>query len=263
MSKKIPVSVFIITQNEEQHIERVIKSCQQFDEIIVVDSGSTDNTKQIAESLGAKVVHNDWPGYAKQKQYAMSLCKHDWVLNLDADEELTPKVVKVITAFIQQDKYVALKFRRNDLFLGKFLPSFIRLPTNIRLFLKQHTQYYLDNLVHEGPGIQGKIKHTSVYFNHYGYADIETLNSKYEYYSTLKAQEKFNKGKTPSRLKISLISTLEFIRFFIIYRYCLAGLRGYILSKQAANYAFLKESKLYSYYQRQKHSQIKNPKKVD
>lgn len=258
MNTKIPVSVFIIAQNEEQHIARAINSCKDFAEVIVVDSGSTDNTKTIAESLGATVVHNDWPGYARQKQYAMSLCKHDWVFNLDADEEITPEVLEATRTFVQQSTYVALKFRRNDLFLEKFLPSYIRLPTNIRLFLKQHTQYYLDNLVHEGPGVKGKIKHTSAYFNHYGYSDIETINRKYEYYSTLKAQEKFNKGKRPSRLKLLLISTLEFIRFFIIYRYCLAGLRGYILSKQAANYAFLKEAKLYSYHQRDKYSRNKD-----
>ena len=96
---KIPISVFIIAQDEEQHIARVLDSCQQFSEIILVDSGSSDNTKSIAESKGAKVLHHDWAGYAKQKQYAMSLCKNDWVLNLDADEELTPDLIE---AFIPQ-----------------------------------------------------------------------------------------------------------------------------------------------------------------
>lgn len=259
MNAKFPVSVFIIAQNEEEHIARVIKSCKNFDEIIVVDSGSSDNTRQIAEQLGAKIVHNDWPGYAKQKQYAMSLCKHDWVLNLDADEELTPEFISEIELFIQQDDYVALKCRRNDFFLSQFFPTSIRLPTNTRLFKKQQVQYYLDNLVHEGPEIKGKIKHTSAAFKHYGYSDIETLNKKYEYYSTLKAQEKFNKGKKPSRLKLLLVAPLEFIRVYIIYRYCLAGLRGFIFAKLSAHYAFLKESKLYSYY----HSSEQNPKRSE
>lgn len=263
INDKIPVSVFIIAQNEEQHIARVIKSCQPFDEIIVVDSGSTDNTKQIAESLGAKVVHNDWPGYAKQKQYAMSLCKHDWVLNLDADEELTAEFIHAIKSFIQQNEYVALKCRRNDLFLGHFFPRSIRLPTNTRLFKKDYIQYYLDNLVHEGPEIKGKVKHTSAAFKHYGYADIETLSKKYEYYSTLKAQEKFNKGKKPSRLKLLLVAPLEFIRVYLIYRYCFAGLRGFIFAKLAAHYAFLKESKLYSYHRSHSHSEQKDSPKVD
>ncbi len=263
INDKIPVSVFIIAQNEEQHIARVIKGCQPFDEIIVVDSGSADNTKQIAESLGARVVHNDWQGYAKQKQYAMSLCKHEWVLNLDADEELTAEFIHAIKSFIQQNEYVALKCRRNDLFLGHFFPRSIRLPTNTRLFKKDNIQYYLDNLVHEGPEIKGKVKHTSAAFRHYGYADIETLSKKYEYYSTLKAQEKFNKGKKPSRLKLLLVAPLEFIRVYLIYRYCFAGLRGFIFAKLAAHYAFLKESKLYSYHRSHSHSEQKDSPKVD
>lgn len=263
MNSKIPVSVFIIAQNEAQHIARVIKSCKDFNEVIVVDSGSTDDTKIIAEALGAKVVHNDWSGYARQKQYAMSLCQHDWVLNLDADEELTFDFIEVIKTFIPQSEFVALKCRRNDWFIGKFFPPSIRLPTNTRLFKKDCVQYYLDNLVHEGPEIKGKIKHTSVYFKHYGYADIEILNKKYEYYSTLKAQEKFNKGKKPSRLKLLLVAPLEFIRVYFVYRYCFAGLRGFIFAKLAAHYAFLKESKLYSYHRSHTHSEQKDSYKVD
>lgn len=258
MSSKIPVSVFIITQNEEQHIARVINSCKDFDEIIVVDSGSTDDTKTIAESLGAKVVHNDWPGYAKQKQFALTLCQHDWVLNLDADEELTPELINDFQRLIRSNQYDYIKCYRNDLFLGKFFPTSVHLPNNHRLFKKSCAQYRINDLVHEGPDFKGGEGKSNHYFNHYGYADIETLNQKYEYYSTLKAQEKFNKGKKPSRLKLLLVAPLEFIRVFLIYRYCLAGLRGFIFAKLSAHYAFLKEAKLYSYHQRQKHSRNKD-----
>ena len=100
---KIPVSVFIVAQDEEQHIGRVLDSCQAFDEIIVVDSGSSDNTKSIAQDKAAKVIHNDWPGYAKQKQYAKDLCRHEWVLNLDADEELTSELIDEIKSFVSQE----------------------------------------------------------------------------------------------------------------------------------------------------------------
>lgn len=262
-NKKIPVSVFIITQNEEQHIARAINSCQDFDEVIVVDSGSNDDTKTIAESLGAKVVHNDWPGYAKQKQYAMSLCKHEWVLNLDADEELTSEVISDFKRLIESEQYDFIKCFRNDLFLGMFFPRWIHLPNNHRLFKKSSAQYRINDLVHEGPDFNGREGKSNYYFNHYGYADIETLNQKYEYYSTLKAQEKFNKGKKPSRLKLLLVAPLEFIRVYLIYRYCFAGLRGFIFAKLAAHYAFLKESKLYSYHRSHTHSEQKAFPKVD
>lgn len=244
--KKLPVSVFIITQDEEQNIGRLLESCQAFDEIIVVDSGSTDNTKAIAKQKGAKVIHNDWPGYAKQKQYAMELCRHDWVLNLDADEELTTAFIEEIKQFTaEQHDYVALKCRRNDLFIGSFFSKLTRLPTNTRLFKKQHVQYYFENQVHEGPGIDGKLKHTNKYFNHYGYADIAQLTEKYNKYSSLKAAEKFQKGKKPSLPKLLSIYPLEFIRNYIVYRYCFSGIRGFIFSHLSAYYALLKEAKLF------------------
>ncbi|WP_223670974.1 glycosyltransferase family 2 protein [Kangiella shandongensis] len=243
---KISVSVFIIVQNEERHIGRVLDSCQDFAEIIVVDSGSTDNTISIAKSKGAKVIHNDWPGYARQKHYAMGLCQHEWVLNLDADEELTKAFIEEIKRFTsEQHHYVALKCRRNDLFIGKFFSKLTRLPTNTRLFKKQFVQYHIDNLVHEGPRINGKLKNTSKYFNHYGYADITQLTDKYNKYSSLKAAEKYQKGKQPSILKLLLIYPLEFIRNYLIYRYCFSGLRGFIFSHLSAYYALLKEAKLF------------------
>ena len=86
----INISAFIITKNEAPRVAKAINSIKDIvDEIIVVDSGSTDDTVRIAESLGAKVVFNEWPGYVKQKSFAESLCKNNWVLNIDADEELT------------------------------------------------------------------------------------------------------------------------------------------------------------------------------
>ena len=245
---KIPVSVFIVAQDEEQHIGRVLDSCQAFDEIIVVDSGSSDNTKSIAQDKAAKVIHNDWPGYAKQKQYAKDLCRHEWVLNLDADEELTSELIDEIKSFVSQEHdYVALKGRRNDVVIGKFFSKLTRLPTNTRLFKKSKVEYYVDNLVHEGPKIHGKLKHTSAYFNHFGYANIQQLSDKYNQYSSLKAEEKHHKGKKASVLKLLLIYPFEFIRHYLFYRYCFSGLRGFIFSHLAAYYALSKEMKLYEF----------------
>jgi glycosyltransferase involved in cell wall biosynthesis len=245
---KIPVSVFIVAQDEEQHIGRVLDSCQEFAEIIVVDSGSTDQTQSIAKEKGAKVIHNDWPGYAKQKQFAKDLCRHQWVLNLDADEELTPDLINEIKNFVSETHdYVALKCRRNDLFITKFFSKLTRLPTNTRLFKKDYIKYRVNDLVHEGPEIHGKLQHTANYFNHYGYADIRQLSDKYNKYSSLKAQEKHLKGKKASVLKLALIYPFEFIRHYLFYRYCFSGIRGFIFSHLSAYYALSKEMKLYEF----------------
>ncbi|MBD3830925.1 MAG: glycosyltransferase family 2 protein, partial [Arcobacter sp.] len=85
---KIKASAYIICQNEEKHIQRVLESVKDFDEIIIVDSGSTDKTLEIAKEYTDKIYHQEWLGYSGQKEYAKNLCTNEWVLNLDADEEL-------------------------------------------------------------------------------------------------------------------------------------------------------------------------------
>ncbi|NVK22281.1 MAG: glycosyltransferase family 2 protein [Kangiellaceae bacterium] len=246
--KKIPVSVFIITLNEEPHIARALESCGAFDELIVVDSGSTDNTVQIATSYGAKVIHNPWPGFAKQKQFAMQHCRNSWVLNLDADEELTEALIIDIKVAITTDCDY-MRCYRNDLFMNSFFPNIIHKPNNHRLFKRESATYRVDDLVHEGPDFTGKEFFSKNYFNHYGYNEIKTLEDKYNYYSSLKARERFSKGKKPSFIKLITIYPLTFIKVFVLQRYVLAGLRGFIFSKLQANYAYLKQAKLFEHYQ--------------
>lgn len=120
---KSPISVFIVTLNEENNIQRAIRSVSFADEVIVVDSGSSDNTVALAESLGAKVIFNEWPGYAKQKQFAMQLCKHDWVLNLDADEEVTKALADKYQELVNQEQYASVRCTRDDLFIGLKMSS--------------------------------------------------------------------------------------------------------------------------------------------
>ena len=115
---KLPISVFIITKNEEEHIEKTLKSVSLFDEVILVDSGSTDSTLDIAKRYRAKIYTHSWQGYAKQKQYAMSLCSNEWVLNLDGDEEVNPSLISAFKEIIEQDKADSVRFWRNDIFMS-------------------------------------------------------------------------------------------------------------------------------------------------
>ena len=95
MTAATPISVFIIAHNEEDRIGRAIRSVESFaDEVIVVDSGSTDDTVRIAESFGARVIANAWPGYGPQKRFAEEQCRNDWLFNLDADEAATPALAQ-------------------------------------------------------------------------------------------------------------------------------------------------------------------------
>ena len=242
---RIPASVFIITLNEEKNIRRVLESVQSFDEIIVVDSGSTDDTTSIAKALGATVFHQDWLGFSKQKQHAMSLCKNDWVLNLDADEEIPEALLMEVEAEIKNGKSSAIRFKRNDLFLNKTYPKTCKLPSNVRLYKKSQASFDENCLVHESADVTGPEVTLNTPFIHYGYNEIHTLLQKQNEYSTLKAKEKFLNGENFSYTKLALVYPIEFIKKFIFQRYVSFGWRGFILSLMNANYAFLKEAKLF------------------
>lgn len=243
---KLPISVFIITLNEEANIDRLLNSLKNFDEVVVVDSGSTDNTCSIAELHGAKVIFNTWQGYAKQKQFAMQRCKNQWVLNLDADEEIPANLLPKIQNAIKRNDINSVRFARCDLFLDKPMPRICSLFSNTRLYRKELASFDDSFLVHESATTKGKQIYINTPFIHYGYNDINTLVEKLNTYSTLKAIEKNNKGKKAKATKLLLSFPIEFLRKLIFQRFILFGYRGFILSVLYAHYSFLKEAKLYA-----------------
>ncbi|MCU7554819.1 glycosyltransferase family 2 protein [Alteromonas sp. ASW11-19] len=243
---KLPVSVFIVAQNEESNITRLMRSLTHFDEVVVVDSGSTDDTPAIARQHGAKVFHQTWLGFAAQKQWAMEQCKNDWVLNLDADEVVTAEMFKAIAEVIKDANVDAVRFNRNDLFLGKMPPKWMKKPNNVRLYRRAKAKFDTTQKVHESARVDGREIHVKASFDHYGYNDIATLVLKFNHYSSLKAKEKYQRGKRGSLIKLSLICAIEFWRKYLLQRHFTFGVRGFILSILNAHYAFLKEAKLLS-----------------
>lgn len=244
---KLPLSVFIITQDEEKNIQRAIKSVEFADEIIVVDSGSTDKTLEILESLGITVIHQDWQGYARQKQFAMQQCRNDWVLNLDADEEVTVELAERIKSCVIANDYSSMRFLRADLFINKFPSPLSKHPNNIRLFLRKKASFDANKLVHESASVTGRELFVREKLNHYGYCNIELLTKKNNHYSTLKALAKHQQKKSYSTLKLMLIFPFVFIQQWLFNRKIFSGKRGFILSIIEAHYAFLKEAKLYEH----------------
>ncbi len=247
---KLPISIFIVTLNEEENLKRLLPSLSSFNEIIIIDSGSTDNSVEVAKSFGAKVTFNEWPGYAKQKQFAMSLCSNDWVMNLDADEYIPEELLPIIKSTVSNGQYTSAKFARCDYFLGKPMPKACSLFSNVRLYKKSEASFDESFLVHESATVKGKQAFIKTPFLHFGYDNIDTLAAKLNDYSTLKAKEKFIKNKKASKLKLALIFPLEFLRKLIFQRFILFGFRGFILSALYAHYAFIKEAKLYGLHQK-------------
>ena len=249
---KLPISVFIICQNEEQHIRRLLTSLEMMDEIIIVDSGSTDMTLEIAREYDVKITHQEWLGYTKQKQFAMNLCSHDWVLNLDADEALTPTLVAKMEAIIKSDDADCVRLPRNDFFIGQPFSTLTKKPNNLRFFKKSNAQFKPDVLVHESAQVDGREIQIKEAFDHFGYDSIHVLTDKCNQYSTLKADEKFAKGKRHSLLKLTLVFPIIFLNVYLLQRFIFSGRRGFIQSVITAYYSFIKEAKLYEAYQREK-----------
>jgi glycosyltransferase involved in cell wall biosynthesis len=246
---KLPVSVFIITKNEEEHIEKTLKSVSLFDEVILVDSGSTDSTLDIAKRYGAKIYTHSWQGYAKQKQYAMSLCSNEWVLNLDGDEQVNPSLINAFKEIIEQDKADSVRFWRNDIFIDKPLSTWSKKPNNHRLYKRSKSFFDDSRLAHESATVDGKEIFINETFDHFGYGSIETLTTKNNNYSSLKANEKFAKGKRYSNVKLITIFPIVFIKEYFFQGKIFSGKRGFILAIMGAYYAFIKEAKLFENHQ--------------
>jgi glycosyltransferase involved in cell wall biosynthesis len=248
--EKLPISAFLVTCNEAAHIAEVLDALQDFAEIILVDSGSTDGTLDIAKTKGAKVVHQDWLGFAQQKNYAMSLCQYDWVINVDGDEVLSEQVIKNIRRLYSAGDDIAMRLYFEDLFWGEPMSSHSGKRSIVRVFRRSQAQYPLDRKVHENLVLSKDIQIVKVpgLVKHFGYGSTELLMQKKNKYSSLKALEKFEKRKKPSIVKLCVIFPLTFVKSYLLQRMFLSGKRGFIQAHIEAMYAFLKEAKLFEHY---------------
>lgn len=235
------ISCFIIAKNEENQISTAINSVRKFvDEIIVIDSGSTDNTVKIAENCGAKVVYNQWQGYVAQKAFGESLCRHDWILNIDADEELSKELqheIEFIFSSNCQDRYLAYNINfvimhRKDLKPRIFAPAnkFIRIYNrNFCSFANTGTSTTHD-CVKFNPDIdyKGKIYDLNEIAYHRSGTSIEQLVNKANFYSSEQARDIVKQGRPISRFRIATEMIFWFFKAFFIRRYFVFGFEGFV-----------------------------------
>lgn len=254
MANKLPLSVYIITKNEAEHIAEVLDAVSFANDIVVVDSGSTDLTTEIAQAKGARVVFNEWAGFAKQKSFAMQQCKHDWVLNLDGDEVLSKEGAEAIVSIVENPQADCFRLRFEDMFWGTAMSKNSAKRSIVRLFRRNQISYPFDRKVHENVILPkgACVDYVPGLVTHFGYESTECLMEKQNCYSSLKAAEKFEKGKSPSLIKLITIFPLTFFKSFFLKRMFLSGVRGLVHAHIEAMYAFLKEAKLFEYTYRAK-----------
>lgn len=222
------VSVIIITGNEENNIRACLESVTWADEIIVVDSESTDNTVGIAKEFTDKVYIKKWEGYSKQKTYAISLAKNDWVLSIDADERVTPGLSNELQKlkFSNANGYL---IKRDNYFLGKKIIG-CGWGNDWQLkMVNKHFAKLSDRQVHEKFIVEGEISKLKNSINHYSYNSIDDALTKIANYSTLEAKEKLS-SKTVNFLNILFSPPIYFLHHFILRKGFLDGYRGIIIS---------------------------------
>lgn len=246
----IYISAAIITYNEEKNIERCIKSLDFVDEIIIVDSLSTDNTCNLAKKFGAKIIPQKFLGHIKQKQLAVEHCQHDWVLSLDADEEVSPELKASIIKLFSTKKSFAngYQVKRKSFHLGRWIEHGGWYPDKkLRLFNKNFGHWGGYN-PHDKVIINGDIENLEGDLLHYVFKDlaqnIQTNNS----YSSIMAQDLYKNGKKPSFLKLLFKPFGKFIEVYFIKRGFLDGMPGFIIAVGAAYSMFLKFAKLWEHH---------------
>lgn len=241
----IEASVYMITKNEERYLAGALECLRDFAEVVVVDCGSTDRTPEIARGFpNVKFFHHDWEGFARQKQWALDRCTKDWVVNVDADEYMQPELVKEIARVVREDRTDGLYFAISDVFMGRPCRLW-KISGRLHCFRRSCGRYDLTNEVHEGILFSGKgTEKTHAAILHYGIPDVATAILKQNHYSTLKAQEKFRKGKKTTALKMLMIYPYTFFVQYFLKANIRDGWAGYVRSRMAANYAFMKEAKL-------------------
>ena len=231
-TKKTFLSALIITYNEEHNIKNVLSDLDFADEIIVVDSFSTDETIAIAAThKNVKVVQHHFENFAAQRNHAISLANHSWILFLDADERLTAELKKeIIKTIHQKEAAVAYYCCRTFMFKNTKL-QFSGWQTDkiIRLFNKEKAQYDLAKIVHEKLTVNGKTGKLKNRLIHYSYRSYNDYKQKMNTYGKLKAIEEFNKGTKPTFFHFYARPVYQFLYQYIMRMGILDGKKGIII----------------------------------
>ncbi len=233
------LSVLIRTKNEEDNIQRAINSVRDIaDEIVVVDSGSTDNTVELAKALGAKVYFKEWEGYSKQLNYGIGLCQGYWVLVLDADEELSQELRESIRKELKNPTCDGYMVNRRTYYLGRFLNHAWYPEWRLRLFKKNLIK--IEGEVHEEYILDGKVGKLSGDLYHYSYRSLLDQYQKNVRYAQIVAQYMHSKGKKYRLYNLILNPVWAFIKVYLIKLGFLDGLRGLSVALSSSLYTFLK-----------------------
>ena len=241
------LSACVITYNESDRIEACLRSVSFCDELLVVDSHSTDDTRARAQALGARVIERDWPGYRSQKQFAVDAAQHDWVLCVDADERVSPALRAEIEALRQQGFAGAAGWslpRITDYF-GRFLRHGNAYPDRlVRLFDRRRGGWSGDE-IHENTHVRGRTARLHGHLEHYSYRSLGDHLARMQRYADLMAQALYARGRRCGLAPVLFNPQWRFVRGYLLRLGFLDGWRGLVFALIESSYVRRKYLGLY------------------
>lgn len=246
MEKPPPITAYTLTFNEARQMRAVLESLRWADELIVVDSFSTDGTVEIAREFGAKVISEKFIGFGPLRNLALKAATHDWIFSLDADERCTTGLVSEIHTELQAPRFDAYHVPRKSHFLGYWIRHCGWYPDYRQPQLFNRRKFrYREDIVHEGFQLDGQLGYLQQPVLQYPWDTIEIALAKLQRYSTLMGQRYHADGRSASLFRMLGSPAAMFFRIFIWQRGFLDGRHGLVLAILYSYYTFLKYAKLW------------------
>jgi glycosyltransferase involved in cell wall biosynthesis len=241
------LSACVITYNEADRIEACLRSVSFCEEILVIDSHSTDATRQLASSLGARVIERDWPGYRSQKQFAVDAASHDWVLFLDADERLSSQLRTEIEAVRDGGftENAGWSVPRITDYFGRFLRHGNAYPDRLIRLFDRRRGGWIGEEIHENTRVSGRVGRLRGHLEHYSYRSLSDHHSRMQRYADLMANALYARGKRCGLGKVLVNPQWRFFRGYLLRLGFLDGWRGLVFALIEANYVRRKYLQLY------------------
>lgn len=239
------LSVIIITRNEEANLARCLESVRFADQIVVVDSHSTDQTVTIARRFNAEVFTIDWNGFGHAKQFALDKATGEWVLSIDADEKLSTRLAAEIQNVIQSEQtVVAFDMPRLTNFLGRWIRHCGWYPDPVLRLFKRSQGRFTPDIVHERVEIAGPVGHCRHDLHHYSYPNLEVYFEKFNRYTTDGARQAADRGEKAHLFDITIRPCVTFFKHYISKAGFLDGVEGLLISTLSSCAVFVKYAKL-------------------
>lgn len=244
MNSAPTLTAVIVAKNEARNIAECVASVSFADEVIVLDSGSTDATAALAAQAGARVVHTDWPGYGPQVARGFSMARGQWVLSIDADERVRPALRDEILAAIASDEFDGYRLPRISEFCGKFIRHSGWRPDYTLRLGRRTRSGFTDHFLHAHMTVDGRIGTLTSSIVHFSYPDMHDVLEKLDRYSSGHARDMLARGRSGGVGKAVLHGLLAFVRTYVVRLGFLDGRHGLMLAIYNAEYTYYKYIKL-------------------